>query len=448
MVFIIIVLIAVVLYIWGYKTPALVLFFFFLTSGFNLIPEDAMDIGPISKGGDFGFVIMVGILLIDYLLIKNYLRIDNFVKCLIVFGIFLLICIVNSKWILGLGWSDILRTCRYQFFWLTYFIFRNLQKEQLEKLLYYLFHITVILSVLYLLQIILDTSLLNEGMQTYLRIGRWKIPRYYNQPDMLHYFAILSLYCNPRKGIAKKITAGILVLALLCAFHRSLIGLFVLTLFLGYVLRLSRLKRIRFLSVFAFLMLVFISYEGVQFTQSRTYRDLKYITNADLANVEDFDLEVLQTSTFSFRIALVVERHLYLTEHPKTLLIGAGLIPEDSHRIDKLFDFHIGLPDELTGRTNQVDSGDISYSSMILHFGYIGTVLYLFLYIYLAVFFYRKRENKYGLSSFLYCIFALGDSLFSANLLMPVTYILPAISYLIIQKDEKGSSNIGTNVAV
>jgi hypothetical protein len=448
MIFIGIAVVALVLYFLGYKIPALIGFFFFITSGFNLIPEELMDIGPISKGSDFSLLIMSGILLVEFLLKKNYLRPDNFTKCLAVFGIFLLICMANSKLILGLGWSGIIRTCRYQFFWLAYFIFRNLEKEQLERLLNYLFNIVVLLASLFLVQILFDVSILDGGAKAHVRIGEWRIPRFYNQPDMLFYFAIMAIYCNPKKGLMRYVTTAILVMALLGAFHRSLIGLFFLILFLGYAIRLPRIRRIQFLSVFFVLAFTILSWQGIKFMQSRTFKDLQYMANADFGNVEDWDVEVLQTSTFTFRIALVMERNMYLMEHPESMLLGAGLMTEDSSDSDKMFDFQIGLSDEQTGKTIQIESGDISYSAMLIRFGYIGTALYLFLYIYLAVFFYKKREHRYGLFSFLYCIFALGDSLFSGNLLMPITYILPVISYIIIQKDEKNSSNIRPDLAV
>jgi hypothetical protein len=448
MIFVGLAVVALILYFLGYKVSALVCFFFFMTSGFNLIPEELMDIGPISKGSDFCIPIMVGILLVEFFLRKNYLRPDNLIKILSVFGVFLLVCIVNSKWILGLGWAEIIRTCRYQFFWLTYLIFRNLEKEQLERLLRYLFYIVVILSVLFLLQIFIDTFILNEGARTTFRIGRWKIPRYYNQPDMLFFFAIMAIYCNPAKGLMRYITTIILVMALLGAFHRSLIGLFFLILILGYAIRLPRIRRIQFISVFFVLSALVISWQGVKFMQSRTFKDLQYMANADFANVEDIDLEDLQSSTFSFRIALVIERSMYLLEHPESMLLGVGLITEDSPSTGKIFDFQIGLSDEQTAKPQQIESGDISYSALFIRLGYLGTALYLSLYIYLAVFFYKKRANRYGQFSFLYCVLALGDSLFSANLLMPVTYILPIISYIIIQKNEKNSSDIRADIAL
>jgi len=435
MFFVLLVIVAIVLYVLDYKVPAFVLFFFFLTSGFNLIPEEMMELGMISKGNDYAFFILLGIVAIDSFCLKKYLKVDDFIKYLIVFGIFLLACMIYSKWSVGLGWAEILRTCRFQFFWIAYFAFRSMEKKQLEMIIKILFTIITIISILYLVQIFINESILLKQGKGYLRIGDLKIPRFYNQPDMLQFFTFIAICHNPYKKILKWITTFILVAALLGAFHRSLTGLFFLMLLLGYIVRLSRTRRILLLSLLGFIVMCGISIAGVKMMQSRAYSDLKNLAQMNFADIEtDIDIEMLQESTFTFRIALVYERMMYLSEHPVAMILGAGLIPEDSKLADSMFNFQIGLPDELTGNITQIESGDISFSSLFLRTGYIGTALYLMLWIYFAVFFYKNRENNLGLASFIYSILAIFVAFFSGNLLIPVNYLLPLISYVIIQK--------------
>ena len=435
MLLVLIVIVAVVLYILEYKISAFVLFFFFLTSGFNLIPEEYMDIGIISKGGDFAFFILLGIVVIDSLCRKKYLKVDDFVKYLIVFGSFLAVCMIYSKWVIGLGWSEILRTCRYQFFWIAYFVFRSMEKKQLETILKILYTVVVIISIFYLLQIVFNTPILNEAGKNYFRMGNLRIPRFYNQPDMLQFFVLIAIYRNPYKNVLKWITTCILVLALVGAFHRSLTGLFVLILLLGYIVRLSQTRRIVFMSILGFIVICGISIAGAKLMQSRTYTDLQSISQGNFTAVEEeIDIEALHQSTFTFRLALLYERTKYVSERPVAMVLGAGLIPEDSELIDKMFNFQIGLPDELTGKATQIESGDISYSSLILRLGFIGTALYLMLWIYLTVFFYKNRENNLGLVSFLYSVLAILVALFSGSLLFPVNYLLLLVSYVIIRQ--------------
>jgi hypothetical protein len=107
-----------------------------------------------------------------------------------------------------------------------------------------------------------------------------------------------------------------------------------------------------------------------------------------------------------------------------------------------MFDFKIGLIEELSGATVQLDTGDISYSILFLRLGYLGSFLYLLLFVYLMVFFYKKRDNRYAFFSFLYLILTIGVSFFSANLLDPVTFLMPLISYHIVKKTDNETMQI------
>jgi hypothetical protein len=435
MVFIIIVLAAIILYIREYKTPALILLIFLLTSGFNLIHDEVFDTGFISKGSDYAFFILLGIVSVDILCIKKYLAPDAFRKYLLMFAVFVVVCVLYNRFVIHLGWTEIIRTTRYLFFWLTYFVFRNMERIQLERILKCLFFVAVFLSVLFLLQQVVRKNILVETTTVNMKLWGMDVIRFYNQPDMLHFFTFMALYLNPCKGITKRITTLLLVLALCGAFHRSLIGFFIIAIAIGYILRLSRVKRIKIMTVSSALLLLVIVFAGYKFARSTTYTDLRSVAGGDFANI-NLDLSDMSGSTFTYRLAHLFERNQYLWEHPESMIFGAGLFTEDSKKIEKFFDFKIGLIEELTGNVIQTDTTDISYSFLLLSFGYVGTFLNLLLFVYLMIFFYKKRENKYGFFSFLYLILTFGVSFFSANLIHPIIFLLPLISYQIIQKTE------------
>ncbi|MDR1682451.1 MAG: hypothetical protein LBS25_03550 [Candidatus Symbiothrix sp.] len=441
MIFLIIAIAAIILYVWDYKIPAMLFFFFFITAGYDLFSEDEMThLGFITKGVDFAFFIQMGIITIACFTQKKYFRIDKFTLCLSIFGSFLVICILNSKFLIGLSWAEILRSVRYQFFWLVYFIFRSMEKEQLERLLRYLFIITVVLSVLYLLQIVLDKRILS-GMEAYrIDVFGVRLPRFYNQPKMLHFFTVMAIFCNPYQGKWKWISTIILVLAFLGAFHRNLYGILTLILIFGYSFKLSRLNRTYFLLRLGIILISILTIAGTQFMKSRTFTDLQFVKDGDFAEVEDMDIEMedFYKSTFTFRLAHLVERNQYLLEHPKAMLLGAGLLTDDSNNLDRLFDFKIGLLADATGEVVQIGTADISYSPLLIKFGYLGTALYVALFIYLSVFFYKnKKKHPYAVFSFLFCILLFGTSFFSISLLMPVNYLLLLMSYVIIQKSKE-----------
>jgi len=444
MVFIGIVLVAIFLYIRDYKIPALLLFFFFVTSGFNLVPEEITKFAFISKGSDYALLIMVGIIAIDSIYNRGYFKRDDFTKYLILFASFLIICIFYSKFTLRIGWGDILRTCRYQFFWIAYFVFRHIPKEKLETLLKGLFFITLFTAFLFLCQIVIGKNILVETGTAHIRLFGMKILRFYNQPDMLFFFTFMAIYHNPLKGILKYLSMIIFTAALLGAFHRSLIGLFFLSALFGYIIALPYLKRIYFVSITFVLLLFVVVLGGYKFVHSKTYKDVQAVISGNFADA-NFDMDNLEDATFTFRMLHLLERNQYLLDHPKAIFWGAGLMPEDSKLVDKMFDFKIGLIAELTDVPIQLDTSDISYSVLFLRFGYIGTALYLLLIVYLMVFFYKKRDNRYGFFSFLYLVLTIGDSFFSANLLFPATFLLPVISYHIIKKTDFEELQLNTD---
>jgi hypothetical protein len=254
----------------------------------------------------------------------------------------------------------------------------------------------------------------------------------------------MAIYKNPFKGIMRYLSIFILVAALLGSFHRSLASLFIISISVGYILRLPRLRRIQILTVGLYLSLIVVSFVGYKFVNSRTFVDLKTVISGDVLNT-DIDINDLKNSTFTFRIAHFLERNQYLWDHPTSLLVGVGLMPEDSKKVGSMFDFDIGLVEELTGDTVQLDTGDISYSILFIRYGYLGAILNLFLFIYLMVFFYKKRENKYGFFSFLFFVLTLGISFFSTNLTMSITFLMPLISYHIIKKTEEEPLKILAN---
>ena len=440
--FVLLALFAVFPYIRGYKVTAMVIFFFFLTGGFNLIPDELVDLGvPLTKNADYAFFILLFFLIIESFCTKKFLHIDTYVKYLIVFFSFLFLCIIFNRFSIGVGWGEILRTVRYLFFLLAYFVFRSLDRAQLIGLLKVLFSVTIFISVLYLLQLVVGTNILDATQQSEAVFLGTVFPRFYNQPDMIQFFAIMAIYCNPFRGKMKIISTTILILALLGAFHRSLIGFFVLSLLIGWILSLSKLRQIQIFTVGSFLAVFIIIFAGHRFTQSRTYIDLQKVMSGNFAEME-IDVTDLSESTFTFRIAHLFERNQYLLENPKAMLLGAGLFTEDSKKIDKMFDFKVGLIEELSSKVVQVDTGDISYSGLLLRFGYLGTILNLFLFFYLMFYFFKNREDKYAKFSFLYLVLTFGISFFSANLIIPVTFLMPMISYLIVEKGKTDTKEL------
>ena len=188
------------------------------------------------------------------------------------------------------------------------------------------------------------------------------------------------------------------------------------------------------MSIVFFLITLFV---GHQFLQSRTYRDIQNVLAGNIDEELDIDLDELSDGTFTFRMAHLFERCQYLNERPEAMILGAGLIPEDSKKVDDLFDFRVGLLEELTDTSVQLDTGDISYSLLFIRLGYVGTFIYLLIYFYFFYFFFKNRKNVYSRISIMFLILTFGVSFFSANLVNPINYVLFLITYCIVKKENE-----------
>ncbi|MDR0686786.1 MAG: hypothetical protein LBF79_04965 [Dysgonamonadaceae bacterium] len=441
MIFIALVIMAIVLHVFGYKMSAMFLFFFFITSGFNLVPEEVTRFIFISKGIDFAFLIMLGILIIDSIFIKDFMKPDSMTKFLLPLAIFLVVCMAYSKFVLGISLSEIIRSSRYLFFWAAWFIFRNLNHEQLNNLLKGLFIITLFTSILYILQLFFETDILNKTFVSKAELFGMKLRRYYNHPDMLYFFTFFAIYCNPWKGGLRVLTIFITVLALVLAFHRNLTGFFLIAIGIVWLIRLPRLKRITVLTVSGSLLLMATVFFGYRFVHSRTYTDIKNVLAGNFMDIDTDLSSVMQEGTFTFRMAHLLERTIYLQEHPRAMIIGAGLMTEDSKKTQSLFGFNVGLAGDATGETVQLDSADISYSVLSIRFGYLGTFVILLPIIVLMVFFYKRRGNNLAVASFSYLVLVFGSSFFSGNLMQPITFLMPVVAYHIVCKEKKIPQN-------
>ncbi|MDR0428340.1 MAG: hypothetical protein LBH12_07015 [Dysgonamonadaceae bacterium] len=435
--FIILILIAVFLYVRGLKACAMLIFFFFLTQGFNLIPEDMTESNfGISKGHDYAILLLGLILFVDVVLLKKrYLKLDTFLKFLLCFFVFLLCSVIYSKFVLHISTKEIIQSTRIYFLWAVYLVFRDMKKEQLKGLMFILFNIVVGLSVLYLFQLVIEENILNKQAVTSTVIGGIRFQRFYNQPDMLYFFTFTALFVNPYKGMIKRTTTIILVSALVLAFHRSLTGFFLFTLGIAYFINLSKGQRWKIATAGAVCLLFIVIFFGSKFAASRTFFDIKIVLTQDVTEV-DIDIEDLAKSTFTFRMAHLAERMEFVSESLASKVFGVGLYPEDSKAVGKRFDFKVGLIEELTGKTVQLATGDIVYSLLILYLGYFGTFLFVLLYIVLMISFYKyKNKSKLALASFLFIVFSFGISFFSANLYLPHTFVIALLAYCLVKKE-------------
>jgi hypothetical protein len=132
-------------------------------------------------------------------------------------------------------------------------------------------------------------------------------------------------------------------------------------------------------------------------------------------------------NTFSFRIIHAWERLDYITKTPYTAIRGVGFVHENSWKEDI---FLVGSYSHYTGRNAQLDTADIAWSVLFIRFGFVGTFLFIVMYISVIHFLYSKRTKSSFpcvLCAFLIvgiCFMALGN----AEIIQGYFYIIPILS--------------------
>jgi len=138
-------------------------------------------------------------------------------------------------------------------------------------------------------------------------------------------------------------------------------------------------------------------------------------------NASDDITEYYHGGSFQFRLAMFGERVLYLIENNR-LFFGDGFIP-DSKLDSQIFIIGTATDSYIFG-IEQYNSADFLFVNTISRFGLIGSILFIYLFIYLFKF---SKYNMFFFLSFL--IFILLTSL-NSNLLYKMNNFV--LIYLII----------------
>ena len=129
-------------------------------------------------------------------------------------------------------------------------------------------------------------------------------------------------------------------------------------------------------------------------------------------------------------------------ENKQTALLGIGSIQE--RNINKTI-FELGQPDRRTGYISQVDTGDIAWSLLILRFGLIGILVYIFMYFKILVVLIKNRVNQLALIFASYMLLNFFFLSFGNTIIVHSEFfIFPLLitSQILNQKNEDNTSDI------
>ena len=214
----------------GKKVLSLITFFGFLTGGFQLIP-DALFAFPVSiKPTDYAILYLFGVIAMEYFSGKRKELIEVLPKFTIIFLSFIAVAAGISIFIHHIPIIEVIKNTREYFLLLTPILYYTLSKDELERTIKILFRMTFFLSIIYVLQPIFDTPLLQgyytEGKTSLF--GLFEIARFYNTPTYLYFFFFFALYNSNYTKKQKLFYVGIMTLPILLCMHRSLLMAFIM----------------------------------------------------------------------------------------------------------------------------------------------------------------------------------------------------------------------------
>lgn len=385
----------------------LVLFFFILTNGFQLIPSNIWFLGIPFLDKPVDILIMSSVVIFIFSTKAIYRRIVG--QPIWTYLLLLIVLMFVSSlraFTFNVGFADQFRVLRYELLPLIALPFVFFSKDNFVFIFNLLYKITLIQSVVFVLQIISGQILMFTPFAGYdVVIGSEEntgILRFYNSPVYLTLFFFYSFYkLKLERSQSNFLCFSILLLALIGPLHRSLVISVFLSLLVFNFLFKFRAKNlgvtISFLCCILFLVSII---PGIKERFLTVFDDLETVTSTPFYLISERD------STFAFRFMHLYERFEYLSKDIFRLLFGIGLMPEDIRQAQEL-PLLVGNYKEDLGGIKKIDTSDIAWSPLILRYGLAG----VFLLIYFIKLFFRQAkafsDSKIGFATMTYTVSAI-----------------------------------------
>lgn len=306
-------------------------------------------------------------------------------------GIILLLLFFLSAIIIDLTVNHVALTSVIKVFRLWSLLFmiwfvRNLSLNDINKFLRYLLYFSVALSAIFIFEQLFGIEL--TGARHTAGGSRAPLPW---PPALLIFILLLNDYYRQPTYIRYLCIAIIGTNLVLCG-SRSFFISYVFAVFFYIIWGKFNRRKLILTSAAAIAVAFILSTENI-------------LTKRFEASEQD--IESLQSNSgqvegnLSFRLLMLQERFEYICKSPQRIIWGLGCVQEkDFHK--KVF--QLGLKNE-NGETIQLDTGDISWTLLLIRLGIAGTALYLIFFV--GRFFLlllRNRRNIIARSTFFYVI--------------------------------------------
>ncbi len=370
-----------------YHYVSIIVYLFFLTGtggGFGLLTDSVMGI----KNQDLALIYTFFIYICNgRRLLKNLAKVKDkwFIWYKILLG-FLLCIAMFSFFYYSFSPFQIIQGGRPFLLLLSLPIFLQVSPSEIQKILVFFLWLTVITSILYILQIVAGRPLMPYGLEYEYDTSTGLI-RLYNSPPLLRFFLIGCFICPRFYPGNVNIYRGIFFLALICTLGRTFIFTTIFAIILATIFVGKATGSVKTIAVIGLLFLPFGNIISNRFENGNTSADLTNVINGGASNYNSGD------GTMVYRFAWIYERYNYLKDRPLgEQIFGMGMISGSQPIVYKRYNFQLGLINE-DGEIDQLGTPDTSYGNLLTKMGLGGEFIYLAFCVSLASFFYKKRKT-------------------------------------------------------
>lgn len=380
-------------------------FFFFLTGGFHFLKEEWCPI----KYKDFALIYLFMVAFIN--VIKGNIAFfkpqTKIYKIAIIIGIYVTLefirTIILKEEVLKLALANYRTYLPFLSFWLV----QELKSHEIKQLFRIITIITILSIVLYDIQPLINTKILQHE-----RIDLNNEARYRNIPYLAYFFLLFyTIKLNIKKPTTYALTL-LFVVAIVLTQHRGVMLSYIMCICVYLIIS----KKGKLLVQYGVIGLIIFFFMGNAILERfntkgndrfNTWSDIKNVVNLDYQNAINSEYEN-EGGTLSFRVLLLMERINYMSKQTSKLLFGLGTRHEDSPYTKKHFDFNIGTHNQKTDTIGQISSSDLVWVDPLIRFGVIGIILLLTLSWLTLKFLYKERNcSDVAMGAFLFYLFLI-----------------------------------------
>ena len=397
----IILLYGLIQYMKGRKGQGAFVFFFFLTGGFHFLSQSWCPV----KYPDVAVVYLMAVAMLNAVKGNNkfFKPQIKIYKVAAIIGLYITLEFVRTLVRQEEFFSFALANYRTYIPLFSFWLAQELKEQEVNRLLKQIAVITVISTVLFDLQPILNLKILQHA-----NIGE---TRFRNIPYLAYFFMFLATI---RLGFSRWKTVSLIfvyLIAIVLTLHRAVLISYAFC--IGVYLFLSRKgsKLLQYglvgLVIFLFVGDAIINrFEG-ETKERSTLEDIKTVMNLDYKSAAYYENENVN-GTFSFRVLLLMERVDYMLEKSQYPVFGIGTRHEDSPKTKQEFNFILGTINHNTELIGQISSGDLAWVNPLMRFGFFGIALFLYLSWTIIRFLYKKRKiSDVTMTAFLFYLFLI-----------------------------------------